>query len=337
MKLTILHYIFPSYVYSLLADKFINEHKKVLLPKKIGKYIFIKNLRENKTYPFAIGLYKFNKQKYVAKIWMSKWKDTHYYELEHEINTLKILKSIENRLKLKEKSFFRVSPFIESIKKDNYLVMMSSYVSGKPLTKIINVKKQIKIYFGAVNYIKLIGRHCSSTEKIKLRVRNIKFLSIIFPIIFTIALIKRRSVYKLLFNALKKYLINISSSINWDNLVLIHGDLHTENIYLSKKNYYIFDFEQTMFSYPQYEIAATLSSLRSNSLFLKLMLSKVRLFCKKDVDYQKKMETILIQCSTHNLISNLQEKSINVYIRLLKSGLSIKNKNIFNYSQIYMT
>src|SRR3989337_1316797 len=88
--------IFPLHLHSSLSNR--NSRRKITLPDTIGGYKLIKDLQDDKSYPFKIGLYKKGRRRFVGKIWEGRFKNLHYYNLINEIVASYTLSTLRERL-----------------------------------------------------------------------------------------------------------------------------------------------------------------------------------------------------------------------------------------------
>jgi thiamine kinase-like enzyme len=300
---------------------FYPKEKNVTLPKRIGLYAFVRNLRSKKSYPFAIGLYR-NSQgtPVVAKKWQGKRKDIHYFELSRELLVLSVFERMRRRIGTKLPSEFNLinTPHVTAVvrTRDSFIIL-TSFVKGRKLLEYPSVRTQFETYLRAKSYIQFLGGYASNDEKAAIGEKKIPQFMFQFPMILAASIFQRP---KLGIDSIRGalYWIMSTSFSKGKNTTLVHGDLHPENIIVSNKQTTIVDVEQTLFTYPEYEVISGLSSVIAPLGFLQ-MLSKH--YIESDIYSRKMLGLCAVECSIHNLTSPLSSRHINRYHSMLLQGI----------------
>lgn len=296
--------IIPAYI--------LDNTKKVTLPKIVGSYVLIKDLQQKKVHPYAVGLYKKGGKKFVIKIWSGKLKDEFYYCLKNEITTLNLLdKTRKTKINSLPISLKEISTpkFIESIEKNNQLILIEEYIEGKKVSEIKSIKIQLKFLEICQEYIQWIGDNIPTNEKGRIRDKSrFKFLYY-YPLIFTAAFIKRPNLRTTLLKSVRTFISGIPMFLKYESK-LVHGDLHVQNIITRGKKIYILDTEIMMYTFPVYEQIVSLASFRNSNSLRKSILNELTKEAKNNKDFKKLFKSLLVHNSTYDLTGNVSNKVI---------------------------
>lgn len=317
--------IIPSYIHSAVVHRKGDVH--YALPEKIGDLKLVKNLNIRKSYPYCVGLYKNKSGKLVvAKIWQGGSHSIHYSVLKHEIDVVKTLTQVYIKNKKRIATHLRkisIPEYKGMVENDKQLVLLTEYVVGTPLRLVKDVDHQFEVYKNSIEFLRAIGKFVSYNQKKKITVKSMAHFQKIYPIILVVALIKHPKLVKNLISGVPVFIKQLIQGNKDPKVVLVHGDLHLENILLSEKKVWILDMEQTMFSYPIYEKVTALSSLRNTAKLRELLLYDVLFQCSRRYSLRRLFKSLLVNCSTHNLTSNLPDKNIRLYTKLLQLGVQL--------------
>lgn len=300
-KLIILVYGYIFHTFSSYKSKQVVNN----LPAQVEKYRLIKDLQSEKNYPFKVGLYQNqNKHKVVIKIWQGIYKDIPYYDLLHQIQSLKILESVHNRntshfpsgikdIRLPKVEFF--------IKEKHRLLLGYEYISGNPLSSIHDQDKQIKIYHQVVNYLQILGSYCQTSEKHQLRHKSVIDYLFLSPFLLIAALINNPKDIYLLIKLYVIYLVSSVGFIRSSSKTLVHGDLNFKNIYIKDSELFVLDTEQLSFTYPEYELVTSVSTVSTPDFYKKYITKLIKEYAKQNISSRLKIVFLILNNELHNL------------------------------------
>lgn len=295
-----------------------------IFPKRVKNFHFVKVLNKKRESPYNLGLYANSKgKKAVAKIWIGKKRDLHYFALLHEINVLRTLFQVRKRsLKKTPLTMQLVSTpdFICSVKEKNRQILLTEYFKGKPLIKTPNIEKLTRTHQLCVEYLRFLGKRCTEKERSIISRRSPKDFILIYFLVLSMAILKRPYLTKDLLKGFLVFVSGIPALSFYHSEVLVHGDLHLENIIVSGKKVKIFDMEQSVFTFPQYEYITTLMCKNNPELFSQKIFGSLL----KDYKQKKLIRTLLIKCATHYLTGNLSTTKVLLYRKMLQLGIESK-------------
>ncbi|QQG47189.1 MAG: phosphotransferase [Candidatus Woesebacteria bacterium] len=309
--------IIPAYI--------LGNTKKVILPKKVGSYVLIKDLQQKKIHPYAVGLYKKDGNKFVIKIWSGNLKDEFYYCLKNEIAALAILnKTRKFKIKSLPTHLRQVSTpgFIESIDKNNQLILIAEYIEGKKVSELKSTEKQLLYLNICQEYIKWIGDNIPPKERKLIRDKSkLKFLYY-YPLIFAAAFIKRPDLRSILLKSVHTFISGVPMFLKFESR-LVHGDLHVQNIITKGKKIYILDTEIMMYTFPVYEQIVSFASFRNSYSLQKKILDSLIRKAKKNKEFKILLKSLLIHNSTYDLTGNVPNKVVEKSRENIKLAISL--------------
>ncbi len=321
--LSILIQILPSVVMGSLNMQFV-VNKNIKLPSEINKYKLIRDLSSRNRH-FAVGLYEDKKGKVIIKIWEGKVKDLHYFALEHQIKLTKVLTNVQKRMEKNKKLTIRVPSYVDSKQKHNQLIFISEYVQGDSLEKF-SKSENIKwsIYLQCLNFLKDVSTFCTDEERKVITTKTLWDFIFLYPLINIAAIIMHP---RYMFKILKGAIIFYSGILGLRGVKadrIIHGDLHPDNILVSKNSKFLIDIEQARFSYPDYEMISS-AALKGNSKEFKRKVVKM-LFSKRSKLNKKLSLCLVVNNSIHNLSGDKDKLGVKSYLWMLDQAFNINKK-----------
>jgi len=324
---------FADIALGYLYDAFVGNTFRLTprkMPQKIGKFRFIRDLQPDKNYPFKVGLYKDLRAKLVVvKMWEGKRKNIHYFDLLHQIETMKILNLLHEKLvsKIPRKiKFVSIPKFIDVIKAPEKLMLISEYIDGKPLASLKESKKHWEYYQKSIDYLKFLGEYANFDGEKKIKRRTIKNFLTLFPLLWLTALVEHPGLWLELTKALAAFLRSTNAFYNYNEGTIVHGDLNLKNIYISGKRTYILDVEQTTVTYPEFELVTSLSTLGITNTLRKRLFIQLEKNAQKDRKLAKRLSGLIINCEIHNMTWNAPEENILWYRKMLNYGIALADK-----------
>ncbi len=295
------------------------------LPLRIGRYTFQKSLSKTGTVKdFTIGLYEDqNGQKALAKMWTGKFKNPTYYTLLNEIIVTEVLTKVIKRLEKtmpSEYSHIHIPKFIQKQETANSLIILTEFIEGKIATSIPS-RRRIDIYLECVKFIQYIGSQMTTREKQLLSIRKPISFIIIYPLLLLKAAITHPRIIPDLLKSIPIFLRCIPILTKQKKIVLVHRDLHVNNILISKGKVGIIDFQLCLFSFELSEFVTTLRYLWKTDDFYIYILQAI----KEKYGHQNEFETLLrgliVHSATHGLTGrNFTTAIINRWIDFLRFG-----------------
>jgi len=268
-------------------------------------YKFIKDLRPQLSARVKTGLYSDNrKHKVVIKNWQGKIKDISYLNLKSETNSLASLNSIYDReySKLPQSLKFVKIPKIYQTKNSlNQLTLISEYKAGKPLSDVKSVKSQHKFYRQVLSFLDFLSKKATPREIKLLRRKTLPHYLCIFPLIWITAVIQNIKLFPLLLKVLPIYLITGLSNLDQTRTQIVHGDLNFKNVLVSQKEISLIDCEQTCFTFPEFELASSISALNTPQSFKDYIIKTIISKSRKSQIKKNQLTFALLNCHLHNL------------------------------------
>lgn len=320
----------PSYLHSLVKAKNKSKSPVILLPEKIGEFKLFSDLQNDKHYPFKIGLYQRSKKQIVAKIWEGLHKDLHYYDLVHEITLNWILTNVRKRVvKIlpHEIAGYSTPGFLGVIREKSRIIFLSEYVSGSKLSSVRSDTGKFEYYQNCIKYLAFLGNHMTRHEKMLISNKGGFEYIIQFPFILTASLLKHWGKRVLIGKGAVLFIKMLPQLFKYNKFVLVHGDLNYDNIILSDNFVYILDFEQTVFTFPEYETICTLSSGRNSKPFVVNVLGSGIIETYKKHKGYKLFSGLMANCQIHNLIGNVSSENHNRYFKRIEMAWELSGKN----------
>lgn len=288
--------ILPYYLHSAVGHWLGKDFSRPL-PSQIAGYFLLKRL-SSKNYPFGVGLYRKAGKRFVIKFWLGSCRSRHYFALRHEITVVSTLSSSQ-----KPSPVFPV-PYVETIEQKSCLGLVTDYVKGRPLSSVGHVSSQVSSYLRCVDYL----RRCRPVSAIP--TKHWVYILLALPFITAAALINSPGNAVEILKGVVKILTNLSALAKSRDLVLVHGDLHLDNIILSGRKFHLTDFEQSVFTYPQLELITTLSSIRNPAGFLSAV--------QRLLPHTPSTSALLAYNSIYNLTGHLPAANMAHYAKLLR-------------------
>ncbi len=285
--------------------------RATVLPRKVGKWEFVRVLGD-KEYPYRVGLYKYRNSNVVVKAWRGSHNSVHYFSLKREIQINKVLSKAQ--LKLKDNLVF-VPSFVKEFDRTDGLFFITQYVEGNTLATFAP-DAQVKGYLMARRYLRQMSNLLTTAEKKKIGVRQYGYFASMSVVLFPFAIIKNWTHKALFLKAWRKYVTSFVGSFT-DQLQLVHGDLHPENIIKSGKLIYILDMEQAMFTYSTYEDATTVSTNKTPQAIESVIMNEMK---EKG---SRAFSLMLIHINIHNMIGILVAKNGQFYRGRIKKALTL--------------
>ena len=247
-----------------------------------------KKLNHNRSY-FGTGMYTDKKgKKFIVKFWSGNHPDACYYLLQREI---KFLSDINKISKNSKEVLFPV--FVRSDITHHGLTLVTQHFKGHPNGS----------YIKAHNFLQRLPVNLSIPSKSRW------YFIILFPIIWVISALRHWYHLPLFIQSFFTFWANSPSLINRDKAVFVHGDLHPDNLLTDGKRIMILDVGQSMYTYPEFEIASTLACYTIDSKLRNKLLS----FSNTPV-----FKTIGIFCAAYNLTRPTSSVHTQVLFDLLK-------------------
>ena len=187
---------------------------------------------------------------------------------------------------------------------------------GKPITETMSAHEQFQAYKKVINYLHFLGDYATPEERESITRKSRSYYLSIYPIIFTVAILRHVSHLSELALGLYSF-INSLQYMNQHSLMLSHGDLHTDNILQENGKLTVVDLEQGTFTYPEFDTVATLSSRRSSAEFRALLKQETDGIAN-DRKIAERLAGVGAFISTFNLTSNLSTGHTIHYASILK-------------------
>lgn len=244
---------------------YIIKAEKPKIPKKLGKYLLDSVINKNDNVDnFQIGIYKNNKGKKVfVKIWNGEVKDFNYYSLKNEIEMYKILNAIVKRNKKNIPKMFKnyhIPALVEENETKNSLIMIREYVDGRPLSGF-SINKKADTFFTLAGFLKFLGNKMTPDEKTQISQRTAFDYITIYPLLLTRAIIFHPKLTLSLLAAIPVFMKSFVFLLKNKKTVLVHRDLHFDNILISKNRNSLIDLQLCVFTEEIYELVMTLRHL----------------------------------------------------------------------------
>lgn len=305
--------VLPWYLKTIFIDKF-RLPEATVLPFKIGKYRFVKTL-SLKGFPFGTGLYSDKTgKKVVIKIWNRRIRDIHYFNLIHQIEVMKTITDVLNRVSKQDNFGFSTPKYIDSKILNNKIILIMEYVDGKSMQSIVSASEQFRIYKKCLSFLKLISSELNNDEKKIITTKSVTDFVFLYPLILLTAIFMQPRLIYLLLKGAKTFLFGIFPLSKFKPDRIVHGDLHPDNIMITDNNKYsLIDLENIRLCYSEYEPITTIS-LKGNSPEFKDLVTKKYLNYKKfDPDKKKAVDLLIVNNSTHNLSGDRTIEGVKSY------------------------
>lgn len=310
-------------------------HGNTVLPLDVAGYKLIHKLESQNTSPFKVGLYQDHRgKKVVIKIWQGEYKDIYYFNLVHQAECLSVLNSIHSRIHLNISSkirHVRTPEMISFTDRNKQAILITEYISGQPLKNIKSAASQIKYYQFILDYLKVISSNCSSKEIDILGKKTLSYYFVIFPIIWTVALLENPKLFILLMKLLPAYFYSGFSLKGNTDLTIVHGDLNLNNIYIKGKNIYLLDIEQLSYTFPEFEYASSLSALNTTAPFKEYIAHQIKKTAQLNQYSKRRLVFSLLNCQVHNLTWYAPQKHISWFKKLITYTLNQFTFPTFTY------
>lgn len=315
--------IFPWYLYQIFVNRF-KPSTPVVLPKRVGSYEFVEKL-STKVYPYSTGIYKDTKGKLVvAKVWQGKMKDIYYFNLIHQIKTLKVLTVAQKRIMPKNTKGFSIPMYLDSFKSTSEVTLIMEKIDGKSLGSTKSPKKQFEIFAKCIEFLKEINKKLTPTERKTISTKTVYDFILLYPLILMAAIVLHPKLVSVLLKSTFYFLIGIPDLLKRKADALVHGDLHLDNIIVvDKNNYRLIDTENLRLCYPEYEAISTIS-LKHNPKQLKDLVIKSYIRPQTQIDTDKKaLRSLLVNNLVHYLSGDKNVLGIKSYLKTLDLAFSL--------------
>lgn len=232
------------------------------IKEKIGKYTLETVIKkQTDSYSFSSGIYRSTENiKFFIKSINFNQKKSSYYNLLKEKELITSLAVLFN--KKENKSLFRI-PMIKSLHETKHsLALIEEYIKGKDLSTF-SVKKQLAILTDCLKTLERLSTEKNIvTMQSVVPTRNKLYVFITFSF-FIVILILRDA--KNIFTYLKLSLVfvtyYVTENIFDSEKVIAHRDLHTKNILVADKNYFLIDPEVVAITEKHTDLAILVRSL----------------------------------------------------------------------------
>jgi len=298
----------PAYVYSSVFQSLGIRKKGFELPKVIGEYKLAAQLSK-KNYPFQVGLYENGKEQIIAKIWTGSKNSIHYSSLLHETSVLKILSRATSKKVKNKVSFPR---HIKTLVRRNRLILLCTYQKGVKVSSL-PLSMQLESYRRSRAFLKEVTNALTYEEMQKIGVRGFRFYILSAPLITSLAMLRRPLMTPSLVLSLLRFYSG-ALQLKRQALVLVHGDLHADNIIQNGNKISIIDCEQMRISYKELEDVTTLASTRNHKGFENVLWTNADQMKEKR---RARFSSLMIHANTFNLIGNMKKKNVTKYKKML--------------------
>ncbi len=313
----------PHLIHSAITKavhKFLTR-EEIILPEKILYYHLEKDLNPHSKSQIGIGLYTDEQgKKVVAKMWKGRFKNLTYFLLKHEIEVSRILSSAQTRLKYKNRTSVWLANYVGSLQSNNSLVLLTSYIEGKPLSDL-SARKQIKWYRHSLEFLNLLSKELTKNEKQKIGKRPFSHYLYLFPFTAITVFFTRPLVRFQLLKSIKTFLQGLKSMTKNPGYSLVHGDLNGSNILMDKKGAHIIDLDQITYTYPEYEIIRSMASVSFDQLVQSYL--KKLLLTDGTKKSTAKVKALTVNLSLYDLTGDLTPVEQKNYKKILHFGLNI--------------
>lgn len=261
----------PSLYHLILAGigSFIYKDQAILdAPQRIDKYRLTQKIKkENPFRSYALGIYMYKKQKYFIKTWNGKRRSFCYYSL---VNEYFISKTLSKLLKADSLTSFplRVPSAIGYHRSDKSLSIVFEYIEGTSLSRF-PISFQAKKITHILRELQVISQQITHEDRKLIKVRDVYSYLTSLPF-FMLALLRydRMRCKETLFSL--SFFIKYALEQRKEKLILAHGDLNPDNVYVTKNSIYLLDVEHAMLTLPHYDICY-LSLIKENKQLVSVL------------------------------------------------------------------
>lgn len=308
------------------------------LPKTIARYSLVDSLTESDR-SFSLGIYKTSKgQQVVAKMWLGGKYNLKYFALRHEINVYKVLTAIYNRNAAKLPPNLKKINFphyVDTYDDGNKLVLITKWFTGRPLLSTRSLTKQLDCYKRCVGFMAYLGSKATKHERALISHRSGRTYLALYLFLLCVALGKHPKYFLSLIKGLAVMLQSISALLEKKDFALIHGDLHLENILVTPDSIIILDLEQSLFTYPEYEIISTLLCANNPSTFFNQLTSNLFKAAENDPKRPALVAALLVNRITHYLTGSVSNKKKGLFLLMLKLAVILSKRTNKFYVPAY--
>lgn len=247
-----LNLIFGSIV-GLVNNRYLKP--TIFVPKKVGKYILLSEIQKEKiNKKYGTGIYKRGRDLYFIKTWTGSIRDYDYYSLIKEYLFSKVLSSVVT----KNQSMSLKFPEPEGIYKiNNSVSVVFKYIEGTSVGTL-NKREKTELVAEAIDGLSNLSHKLNKKEKDTFPIRNHSFYLLTLPLITVLAFAFNINTWKII---TQSFYLCIKNYFNHKpaELVLAHGDLHPDNLIVSKEgekhSLYILDCENMILTYRDYDLS----------------------------------------------------------------------------------
>lgn len=290
-------------------------------PLVIQGYTFLKRTTVAGKTPFFTALYKNNEDKIVhIKASNRHPLNIHFHNLRHEAAMLSLLSNLKP---FKMGNLSVSAPrFIKTITTGTHLCVVTEQAKGNSL-KQTTPAAQLTLHTCCTAYLsyayqKLWGKMTFIPYKGR------RYYLSTLPLIMVLATITHPKHRSLILKACKVLFQNAYLFFSSQQISLVHGDLHVDNIFVDHNRITILDLGQLMRTFKEYEFVTSFSSIRNKEVFNTSLLNR---FLKVSDPAEFKYRTLLILlCSLHNLTSGAASENNEWYLFLLDKVLKLHTK-----------
>ncbi|MBI1863722.1 phosphotransferase [Candidatus Woesebacteria bacterium] len=268
-------------------------------PQKIKGFDFQKELIDKKSkHNFYFAIYKNGNKQAIAKMFVGNKSDKSYKSLLHEAFVTKILESLTPKVYC-------------VIQKDEFFLILFEFINGNKLNKFSDSQK-IKNYLNSVNNLRNTGSKLNKENKRLIGQRSSLFHIISYPYFVIMAIFSYPKYFLNIVSFIPIFLGSIIDLLKQNSLVLTHGDLHDDNILITKRKTYLLDFGFSKFQHPSYEFIVTLSCLWDDKPFINGILNHLK---NQKVGLNKALSIKIVTQFLSD--KNLSDKKVDNYISFL--------------------
>lgn len=306
-----LKYILSILDYRLHKRLYAVPEKDCMFPVSVAGFSIIKSLNtKSVTGFFKFALYKNDRGKEVfCKVWFGKRKNIGYLWLKNEIAVYKYLSDV------KAKSDIKTPKYYGEFEDGHMLMLFIENIKGRNVWHLSN-KERIQVFEKVVNYFKNIKienipqKHDIITIKPFFQITGLFFLMLI-------SFFKYKSLRAYLMLYLVLYIKYYLQILRDDESCLIHRDI-IKNIFKKGNEYFITDFQVTLFTNPLLEISnLSLGLYPKKNLYQSFAKSDLYLKNTANVDKHNLYKLFCLQSALYELISlhNMKKETVFNYIR----------------------
>lgn len=295
-------------IYLINGLVFAPKTRPFRLPRKIGRYSLVRSLGREAHRPFSVGIYRHPSKKFVlAKIWVGKHKNLHYWSLRREQINSQVFTQIG------VKCFPR---FIDSIEEEGRYVLMLEYVPGRRLSAY-PVTYQDRFFSSCLKQLKIITGLLTPAQRKLISVRGAGYFLLLYPVILLIVLVRHPRQVSYLLGTIPVFAGGIAFFFKKAELYLVHGDLHPKNVLVHGKSPCIFDTEQSMITYPEFEIVTSMASKHLHPSLRRRLADKAAASPSFPL-----YRSLAVFCSLYDLTSHAPAENMRSYSRLLNWAIN---------------